>query len=107
MDTAIDALAPPMGLAIQIIEVCKVDPCPKALLHVAHRAFDLALLLRLLRPSHPPWPCDSEHKTRHRPRAAANTNLLISCCSRRCSLAFASAPTSPRNCYNGLRSPTS
>src|SRR6267143_5476781 len=46
MYSPIDALAPDMGLTIEIIDICEGDSCPEALFDKAYRPLDFAFCLR-------------------------------------------------------------
>jgi hypothetical protein len=55
MHARVDALAPRIRLAIEIIEVGELDSCPEALLDMAHRALHFALGLSRQLPHLPLW----------------------------------------------------
>jgi len=49
MDPAVDALAPDLGLAIEVLDIREGDAWPEILFHKANRALDLPLRLGRIR----------------------------------------------------------
>ncbi len=64
MDAAIDALAPSMCLAVQIIQIGEADTRPEALFHMAHGALHLALRLRGVSLADPRSHANRDHEVR-------------------------------------------
>ena len=62
MHAAVDALAPAVRLAVEIIQVREGHSCPEALLHMADRALDLAFRLGRVWLAHPRRDPNRDHE---------------------------------------------